>query len=62
MSTPLDYCPGFDQFRHLKSFSRNCSSCCGELEIFSDEVDKPHGCIQCGSAVGFSACTPSGSP
>jgi rubredoxin len=41
MTTP-QHCPGYEQFKHLKSFSCKCPSCGEEKEIFSDELEKKH--------------------
>ena len=43
MSTP-QHCPGFEQFKGLKSFICKCPTCGKKVEIFSDEFDKPHKC------------------
>ncbi|MEW6260844.1 MAG: hypothetical protein AB1547_13205 [Thermodesulfobacteriota bacterium] len=59
MSTP-QHCPGFEQFKHLKSFSCKCPQCQEEIEIFSDEFDKAHTCKKCGKEIDFSQCTLSG--
>jgi hypothetical protein len=60
MNTP-QHCPGFGQFRNLKSFTCNCPECSEELEIFSDEFDKPHKCGKCGKPIDFARCTLTGS-
>ncbi|HMA85027.1 MAG TPA: hypothetical protein VKN73_04935 [Desulfosalsimonadaceae bacterium] len=60
MTTP-QHCPGFQQFKHLKSFTCNCPECSDALEIFSDEFDKPHKCPKCGKDIDFTQCTLSGS-
>lgn len=39
MSTP-QHCPGFENFKHLKSFTCNCPKCGEVKEIFSDEFEK----------------------
>ena len=36
MSTP-QHCPGYEQFKNLKSFTCKCPGCSQEVEIFSDE-------------------------
>ena len=59
MSTP-QHCPGFEDFRNLKSFTCKCPECGEEIEIFSDEFDKPHNCKGCGKPVDFSQCQLSG--
>ncbi len=59
MSTP-QHCPGFEQFKHLKSFTCKCPQCQEEIEIFSDEFNKPHTCKKCGKEIDFSQCTLSG--
>ncbi|RJQ69405.1 MAG: hypothetical protein C4519_21600 [Desulfobacteraceae bacterium] len=55
-STP-QHCPGFDQFKNLKSFVCRCSHCGQAKEIFSDEFNRPHTCGQCGQTMDFSQCT-----
>jgi len=47
MTTP-QHCPGYEQFKHLKSFSCNCPNCGEKKEIFSDEFEKKHTCEKCG--------------
>jgi uncharacterized protein (DUF983 family) len=59
MTTP-SHCPGFQQFKNLKSFSCKCPSCSKEVEIFSDEFDKKHVCKSCGKEIDFTQCTLSG--
>jgi len=59
MTTP-QHCPGFEQFRELKSFVCNCPECGAENEIFSDEFDKTHVCSKCGKKIDFTQCTLSG--
>ncbi|MDM8537452.1 hypothetical protein QUF70_11900 [Desulfobacterales bacterium HSG17] len=59
MSTPT-HCPGFEQFKNLQSFSCKCPNCEKEIEIFSDEFDKPHKCKDCGKEIDFQQCTLSG--
>ena len=56
MTTP-QHCPGFQQFKHLKSFTCNCPSCGKSKEIFSDEFDKKHKCDKCGQEIDFTQCT-----
>ncbi|MCU0599830.1 MAG: hypothetical protein MUE70_11315 [Desulfobacterales bacterium] len=60
MTTP-QHCPGFQQFKHLKSFSCNCPECGKAKEIFSDEFDKKHKCDGCGQEIDFTQCTLDGS-
>ena len=55
MTTP-QHCPGFQQFKHLRSFTCKCPNCGKELEIFSDEFDKEHKCKGCGKTVDFAQC------
>lgn len=59
-STPK-HCPGFQDFKTLKSFICKCPGCGEEKEIFSDEFDKPHKCSGCGKAIDFNQCTLDGS-
>lgn len=56
MTTP-QHCPGFETFKHLKSFMCKCQQCGAEKEIFSDEFDKPHTCAGCGQNIDFTQCT-----
>ena len=56
MSTP-QHCPGYQQFKTLKSFTCKCSECGAEKEIFSDEFEKAHKCDSCGKEIDFSTCT-----
>ncbi len=58
MSTP-QHCPGFQQFKDLKSFTCACPDCNEEVEIFSDEFEKAHTCKKCGAAIDFNKCEPS---
>lgn len=60
MTTP-QHCPGYEQFKHLKSFSCNCPACGEVKEIFSDEFDKIHTCGKCGQEIDFTQCTLEGS-
>lgn len=60
MTTP-QHCPGFEQFKSLKSFKCKCPNCDEELEIFSDEFDKTHVCEKCKVKVDFTQCTLEGS-
>ncbi len=43
----IHHCPGFEQFRYLKSTSFICPICNKEEEIFSDEIEKAHKCSGC---------------
>lgn len=61
MTTTPQHCPGFEQFKHLKSFTCSCPECGEEIEIFSDEFDRPHKCKNCGKEIDFTQCTLSGS-
>ncbi|OGP53668.1 MAG: hypothetical protein A2162_03780 [Deltaproteobacteria bacterium RBG_13_52_11b] len=56
MSTP-QHCPGFEEFRNLKSFLCNCPNCGKEIEIFSDEFDRKHECRGCHKEVDFGKCS-----
>lgn len=56
MNTP-QHCPGFEQFKNLKSFECKCPQCGAAKEIFSDEFDKAHKCDQCGQPIDFTQCT-----
>ena len=56
MSTP-SHCPGFEQFKNLRSFKCKCPGCKLEVEIFSDEFDKTHVCSGCGKPIDFTQCT-----
>jgi endogenous inhibitor of DNA gyrase (YacG/DUF329 family) len=55
MATPR-HCPGFNDLKHLKSFTCKCPECGKEKEIFSDEFDKPHFCAACKKPIDFSQC------
>ncbi len=55
MSTP-QHCPGFEQFKTLKSFVCKCPECGAEKEIFSDEFDRPHKCDKCKRPIDFTQC------
>lgn len=57
MATTPQHCPGFEQFKNLKSFLCRCPECDEEIEIFSDEFDKPHTCPKCKKPVDFSKCS-----
>ena len=56
----LRHCPGFETYKHLKSFSCKCSECGKEKEIFSDEMEKKHTCKGCGKKMDFDKCQPDG--
>jgi hypothetical protein len=56
MTTPR-HCPGFEQFKDLKSFTCSCPSCGKEAEIFSDEFDRKHFCRGCQKEIDFTMCT-----
>jgi uncharacterized protein (DUF983 family) len=56
MTTP-QHCPGFEQFKNLKSFMCSCPNCGKETEIFSDEFDKKHVCSACGRDIDFTKCS-----
>jgi len=60
MSTP-QHCPGFENFRNLKSFVCKCPKCGASKEIFSDEFQKAHKCDSCGEAIDFTQCKLEGS-
>ena len=51
------HCPGFEQFKHLKSFVCNCPECGAQIEIFSDEFDRRHVCPKCRKEVNFKKST-----
>ncbi len=55
-STPA-HCPGFQNFKSLSTFVCKCPECGEEIEIFSDEFDKPHTCKGCNKPVDFTKCT-----
>lgn len=55
MTTP-QHCPGFENFKHLKSFICTCTNCGAQKEIFSDEFNKSHKCDDCGQEIDFSQC------
>jgi len=55
MSTPL-HCPGFEQMKRLQSFACKCPQCGAEVEVFSDEFDKPRKCGACKAQIDFSQC------
>jgi hypothetical protein len=53
---PLSHCPGFERFRDLQSFLCRCHRCGTEVEIFSDEFDRPHTCKGCHEQIDFTEC------
>ena len=55
-STP-QHCPGYEQFKHLRSFICKCPGCGKEKEIFSDEFNKGHKCSGCGKEIDFTQCS-----
>ena len=55
-STP-QHCPGFQQFKNLSAFTCKCPECGEEVEIFSDEFDRPHKCHKCGKQIDFTQCS-----
>ena len=55
-TTPA-HCPGFENFRKLSAFTCNCPECGKEIEIFSDEFDRPHKCSGCGKDIDFTKCS-----
>ena len=57
MSTPK-HCPGFQNFKSLKSFTCKCPECDEEIEIFSDEFDREHKCKKCNVVIDFTQCSP----
>jgi uncharacterized protein (DUF983 family) len=54
--TTPQHCPGYANFKSLKSFTCNCPKCGSEKEIFSDEFDRPHTCSKCGEPIDFTQC------
>ena len=56
MSNTPAHCPGFEQFKNLKSFVCHCPNCGAEKEIFSDEFDKAHKCDKCQGEIDFTKC------
>jgi rubredoxin len=58
-NTP-QHCPGFTNFKNLKSFMCKCPECGKEKEIFSDEFDRPQTCSGCGKPIDFEQCRLSG--
>ena len=59
-TTTPQHCPGYANFKSLKSFTCNCPACGAEKEIFSDEFDRPHKCGKCGKSIDFTQCQLSG--
>lgn len=57
MSNTPQHCPGFEQFKTLKSFVCHCPGCGAEKEIFSDEFNKTHKCDKCHAEIDFTKCT-----
>lgn len=57
MENTPQHCPGFNDFKHLKSFSCKCPQCGEPKEIFSDEFDRPQKCTKCGGQIDFTQCT-----
>jgi hypothetical protein len=58
--TTPQHCPGYANFKTLKSFTCNCPKCGTEKEIFSDEFERPHKCAKCGQPSAFTQCTLAG--
>lgn len=56
MTNTPQHCPGFANFKSLKSFVCKCPECGQEKEIFSDEFDREHNCTGCGKPIDFSQC------
>jgi uncharacterized protein (DUF983 family) len=54
--TTPQHCPGYANFKSLKSFTCNCPKCGTAKEIFSDEFDRPHKCAKCGESIDFTQC------
>ncbi len=54
-STP-QHCPGYQNFKTLKSFTCKCPECGKVKEIFSDEFDRAHTCSGCNEPIDFSQC------
>lgn len=55
-TTPA-HCPGFQDLRNLTSFTCRCPECGKEIEIFSDEFNRPHTCSGCGNTIDFNKCS-----
>jgi hypothetical protein len=60
MSSTPQHCPGFQDFKDLKSFLCACPECGKEKEIFSDEFDRQHTCSNCNAQIDFTQCKPEG--
>ena len=58
--TTPQHCPGYANFKSLKSFTCACQKCGAEKEIFSDEFERPHTCGKCGASIDFKSCTLTG--
>ena len=56
MANTPQHCPGFANWKSLKSFVCKCPECGQEKEIFSDEFDRAHNCSSCGKEIDFSQC------
>ena len=56
MSSIPQHCPGFQNFKDLKSFVCACPECGAKKEIFSDEFDRPHKCSNCNAQIDFNQC------
>lgn len=56
MTTPK-HCPGFQDFKQLRSFDIKCPNCGKEKEIFSDEFDRKHTCSGCSEEIDFTQIT-----
>jgi ribosomal protein S27E len=55
--TTLKHCPGFPDFKQLRSFDIKCPNCGQEKEVFSDEFDRKHTCSGCGKEIDFTQVT-----
>jgi uncharacterized protein (DUF983 family) len=60
MTTTPQHCPGYANFKNLKSFTCKCPKCGAEKEIFSDEFGREHTCSSCNEIIDFAQCTLSG--
>lgn len=60
MTTTPQHCPGYANFKNLKSFTCKCPKCGQEKEIFSDEFDREHTCAGCDEKIDFTTCTLTG--
>ena len=56
-TTTPQHCPGYANFKSLKSFTCNCPACGAEKEIFSDEFNRSHTCAACGKPIDFNKCS-----